>query len=112
MTDNSGRNFMTRAFTWVTVLVAAIALASCARRETPRIYQLRGVVVHLDQTAQVASIKGEKIEGWMEPMTMDYPIPNAEEFRALKEGDEITATVHVTSEKYWLTNVKKRRNRT
>ena len=68
------------------------------------------MVVQLDGAANVASINAEKIEGWMAPMIMDYPIQSVEEYKTLHVGDNVTATVNVTREKYWLTNVRKQGN--
>jgi hypothetical protein len=56
----------------------------------------------------MASIRNEKIDGWMELMVMNYPIENRNEYLSLRKGEKITATVHVTSEGYWLSDVKER----
>ena len=88
----------------------AIALlvfaAGCSKHEQPRQYPFRGDIVRLDPNTNLASIHNEKVEGWMSEMTMDYPIENRNEYLALHKGEKITATVNVTSEGYWLTNVK------
>jgi Cu/Ag efflux protein CusF len=39
-----------------------------------RKYPLRGHVIRLDIHRQIATVKHEKIEGWMEAMTMDFPV--------------------------------------
>lgn len=77
--------------------------------EKPRQYSLRGVVVRLDPNTNVASIKGEKVDGWMAAMTMEYPVENKAEYQALHKDEKITATVNVTSEGFWLSNVKERK---
>jgi Cu/Ag efflux protein CusF len=81
--------------------------AGCSKHERPRQYPFRGDVVRLDPNTNLASIHNEKVEGWMSEMTMDYPIENRSEYLSLRKGEKITATVNVTSEGYWLTNVKK-----
>jgi Cu/Ag efflux protein CusF len=83
--------------------------AGCAKREQPKLYQLRGQVVRLDPGSNLASIHNEKIEGWMEPMTMEYPVESRSEYQSLRKGEKITATVNVTSEGFWLTNVKEQK---
>lgn len=80
--------------------------ASCSKHEQPRQYPFRGDVVRLDPNTNLASIHNEKVEGWMSEMTMDYPIESRSEYLSLRKGEKITATVNVTSEGYWLTNVK------
>ena len=80
--------------------------AGCSKHEQPRQYPFRGDVVRLDPNTNLASIHNEKVEGWMSEMTMDYPIESRSEYLSLHKGEKITATVNVTSEGYWLTNVK------
>jgi hypothetical protein len=82
--------------------------AGCSKPEKPHVYPFRGTVLKLDRNANVASIHNEKVDGWMEEMTMDYPIENENDYLSLHKGEKITATVNVTSEGYWLTNVKER----
>jgi Cu/Ag efflux protein CusF len=65
--------------------------------------------VRLDPTTNLASIHNETVEGWMSEMTMEYPVEDRNEYRSLYKGEKITATVNVTSEGYWLTNVKERK---
>jgi hypothetical protein len=82
--------------------------AGCSKKEPPRLYPFRGTVVKLDRSTNVASIRNEKIDGWMEPMVMDYPVEDRNEYLSLHRGERIAAVVHVTSEGYWLTGVKER----
>jgi Cu/Ag efflux protein CusF len=46
----------------------------------------------------------------MNAMTMQFPVENKKEYLSLHRGEKITATVNVTSEGYWLTNVKERKD--
>jgi Cu/Ag efflux protein CusF len=88
--------------------LATLAASGCKTKEQPRQYKFRGVVVRLDPASNVAAIRNEKIEGWMDVMTMDYPIENAGEYKSLQPGDKIEAIVNVTSDGYWLSGVRKR----
>ena len=57
-------------------LVLMLLLGGCQRNPAPKPvqeYQMQGEVVSLDPTSQTATVKHGKIEGWMEPMTMEYP---------------------------------------
>jgi len=65
-------------------------------------YKLDGVVVSLDPQAHLAKINGQKIEGWMDAMTMEYPVNDRAEFGTLHVGDHITATVLVQGLNYSL----------
>jgi Cu/Ag efflux protein CusF len=75
-----------------------ISFLSCARmpdRGVEKKYQLHGVIVRLDAQAQTATIKHEAIVGWMEAMTMEFPVPSKEEFAKLARDQTIRATVFV-----------------
>lgn len=79
---------------------------ACAQKEQPKLYTLHGTVLKLDRETNVATIKGDKIPGWMAAMTMEYPVQDRNQYLALHAGEKITATVNVSSEGYWLTDVK------
>jgi len=93
-------------------LIPLFALA-CGTRREPRFdygepkqrYQLRGKILRLRPEARIASIDHEKIDGWMEAMTMEFPIPSEADFAKLKEGAVIRATVNVNDLNYWLTDI-------
>ena len=65
-------------------------------------YQLNGEIVHLDPVHQLTVIRHQKIEGWMEAMTMEFPVKNIDEYRRLRVGEHITATVYVQDLDYWI----------
>ena len=67
---------------------------------------MRGQVRRLDPNGMIAVIKHEQIEGWMEPMTMEFPIRDKAEFAKLAVGQTITATVLVQDLDYWLVDIK------
>ena len=82
-----------------------LGLPGCRKSDTDsnlKRYQLRGQVVRLDPQGRVALIKHQKIEGWMEAMTMEFPVKDRQEFQALHVGDLITATVFVRDLDYWI----------
>lgn len=94
------------------ILLLTVALCACKEKSAPPVshapiehYHLDGVVVSLDAQAHLAKIKGEKIDGWMEAMTMDYPVKDPQEFALLHPGDHITATVYVQDLNYWLAGI-------
>ena len=54
----------------------------------------KGKVEKIDMTAKTFVINGEKVEGWMDKMTMSY-VPDKEDvLKKVKVGDEITAKVY------------------
>jgi Cu/Ag efflux protein CusF len=72
----------------------------------PKEYQLKGVVLRLDNQVRTAVIKHEKIEGWMEAMTMEFPVHDAKEYEKLSPGKQITATLYVSDDSFWMGNIR------
>jgi Cu/Ag efflux protein CusF len=62
--------------------------------------------VRLVPENRLASIQHEEIKGWMEAMTMEFPVRDGAEFAKLKPGLEIEATVNVRDLDYWLTGIR------
>src|SRR5687768_6730229 len=90
--------------------VFAPALAACrkTRSETAPIreYRLRGHVVRLDTGQRIATIKHQKIEGWMDAMTMDFPVREDRDLKALSQARAIVATVYVQDLEFWIAGVQ------
>jgi len=93
---------------FICALTATLFCAACATspKEQPKLFTLHGTVVKLDRDTNVATIKGDKVPGWMAAMTMEYPVQDRSQYLALRAGEKIQATVNVGSEGYWLTNVR------
>ena len=89
-----------------TLLAGLAMLAACAKKPPEKRYKLTGDVVSLDPKTQTANIKGDKIEGWMEAMTMEYPVRDKAEFAKLAVGDRISATVFVEDVKYYIGDIR------
>ncbi len=88
----------------VLLAVLIIALLACnVRKSEVRRYAFHGKVISVDVPNKSASIANDKVEGWMDAMTMDYPVPDASK---LHPGDPITATIVVTDLNYHLENIK------
>jgi len=87
---------------FLSILLLAFALCACKDKPAAPVkqYKLDGVVVSLDPQGHIAKIKGEKIEGWMDAMTMEYPVKDG--FDTLHVGDRINATVFVQGLDYSL----------
>ena len=96
-------------------LVGAIVLLwSCEQVPSGPVRQLKleGVVVRVDPARKVATVKHGAIKDesgaqWMEPMTMEYPVPDPQDLEKLRRGKAIRATVHsrVSDDEYWLSDV-------
>lgn len=68
-------------------------------------FHLRGKVVSVDVGNHSAAIDHDAIPGFMDAMTMSYPIPDKKVLSTLKPGDEITADVVVIDTVPHLENV-------
>ena len=94
----------------VLLTVAAVVLAGCGAKEQAqeqgKHYPMQGEVKAIDPAAKTANINAGKIEGWMDAMTMEYPIKPDAELAKLHVGDKIQATVVVNDLKYYVTDVK------
>lgn len=85
-----------------------LVILGCQRTAPPKPiqeYELKGEVVSVDPSAQLATIKHEKIEGWMEAMTMEYPVKDKQEFQKLKPKEQIRAKIQVQGTDYWVSAV-------
>ena len=92
------------------LFVACVLVTACSASKEPvtsvKRYQLHGEVVSLDPKGGIATINGQKIEGWMGAMSMEYPVKDPQEFSTLHPNDCIDATVFVRGTDYWVGEVK------
>jgi Cu/Ag efflux protein CusF len=93
------------------LLILALALSfACGHsgKSAPqKHYALTGKVVSLNAKDQTAAIDAAAVKGYMEAMTMDYPIQSKDEFAKLHAGDHITATIDVSDDgSYTLSHIK------
>jgi protein SCO1 len=97
------------------VVLLAIAIAGCTSSRTEdaaksgpaKEYPLHGEIRGLDAGQHVATIKHDAIPGFMNAMTMGYPVKDQDEFSKLKVGDEINATVYVKDDDMWVGKIQK-----
>jgi len=101
---------------WV-LLPAALALAcgggtreaSQARSGADaRRYPLAGRVVAVDAERGALRIDHEAIPGYMEAMTMRFPVKDPAQMAGISAGDAVTATLVVAPDNtYWLEDLKR-----
>jgi len=72
-------------------LATAIAQNGNAGKKS---FTFNGKVEKVDVAAKKIMVNGEKVEGWMESMTMLYAVDKEEVLKKLKAGDQITAKVY------------------
>jgi hypothetical protein len=97
------------------VVVAALLLFACAKSKPARplsepgetIYSLRGVVVGRDVADNTLRVDHEQIPGYMEAMTMDYPVRGVAVGTLPPDKSRVEARLHVHEERVWLTDIKR-----
>jgi len=75
----------------VLFLSAALAQNSNAGKKS---YTFKGKVEAVDVAAKKIKVNGEKVEGWMDSMTMSYAVDKEDVIKKVKVGDQITAKVY------------------
>lgn len=99
--------FLRKSF-FAAALLAASSLIivphASAQKTEKKSYTFRGVVQSVDAKAGRLTAANEKIEGWMDAMTMAYSVDKPDELQKVKAGDKIEATVYDGD--YKLYNVK------
>src|SRR4051812_45194333 len=81
----------TRALSGAALSMAMLATAGLAQKKS---YTFKGKVEAVKTDSGSLTVNGEKVAGWMEAMTMDYKVEDAEVLKKVKVGDEIAATVY------------------
>ena len=77
----------------MTVLFLTVALAQTSNAGK-KSFTFKGKVEKVDVAAKKITVNGEKVEGWMDSMTMLYSVDKEDVLKKLKIGDEITAKVY------------------
>jgi Cu/Ag efflux protein CusF len=97
---------------FLSILLLALTLCACTNQHRAPVsnapiekHKLDGVVVSLDPKAHVAKINGQKIDSWMDAMTMEYPVKDQAALESLHVGDHITATVFVQDLNFWVGDI-------
>lgn len=101
-----------RSRVWLALLLLGFA---CAKATPPKplsepgekLYALKGKIVSRDAGENSLRIDHEAIAGFMEAMTMDYPLRGAKVQDLPPDGSKIEAKLHVHDDKYWITDVRK-----
>jgi protein SCO1/2 len=68
-------------------------------------YDARGIIQQVAPDRRTATIKHDKISGYMAAMTMDFPVKDTNELAGLGPDDEITFKLAVTDTNDWIQNI-------
>jgi Cu/Ag efflux protein CusF len=72
----------------------ALCLLSVSLHAQKKSYTFHGKVEQVNLNTKRLTVANEKIEGWMDAMTMAYAVDNEEVLKSLKPGDQIIAKVY------------------
>lgn len=97
------------------VFAVILSLLACAKAKPAKplsepgekVYALKGKIVARDAGENSLRVDHEAIAGFMEAMTMDYPVRGASVKELPPDQTKVEAKLHVHDEHYWLTDVKK-----
>jgi Cu/Ag efflux protein CusF len=94
-----------RTFTSAAMLgpLAVLLSAQGAKKS----FTFHGKVESIDAPSKSMTVDGDKVDGWMEAMSMKYQVDNADVFRTVKVGDTIEATVYDGDYKLYKAHVVK-----
>jgi protein SCO1 len=76
----------------VVLLMTAVCLGQAAPDK--KAHTFRGKVEAVNKGANTLKVNGEKVEGWMDAMTMDYKVDDPSILDKVKPGDQVVATVY------------------
>src|SRR2546423_4696919 len=102
-----------RKLALVAVIIVAAACAKEKQTAKPlsepgeTVYAVKGTVVGRDTGDNTLRVDHEQIPGYMEAMTMDYPVRGAAVVSLPPDKSRITARLHVREERAWLTDVQR-----
>src|SRR5688572_20492116 len=101
------RNSTIAAFSLYLAIVAAVTqpLHVFAARE----YQVRGMVLRVDQANKVLIVSHERIAGLMDSMTMPFEVRDAEELNGVVPGAIVEFTLVMDETSSFATQVRVRR---
>jgi Cu/Ag efflux protein CusF len=85
---------LARAFVAIAITLAFSVAPAFAQQAGKKEYEFRGKVEKVDAKTKKVTVNGEKVEGWMVAMTMNYKVDKEDTLKSLKAGDQITAKVY------------------
>ena len=102
------RAFSTTASAAVLPSLLSLSAILLRAQGAKKSYTFHGKIESLDAASKSMTVNGDKVEGWMDAMTMKYEVDNADVFKTAKVGDNIEATVHDGDYKLYKVHVVKK----
>ncbi len=83
---------MTKFTAVILFLVLSVSFAQTPSKKKAHV--LRGKIEQVNASTKSLTVNHEKVEGWMDAMTMTYAVDKESVLKELKAGDQIKATVY------------------
>ena len=83
---------MTKFTAVILFLVLSVAFAQAPSKK--KAHAFRGKIEQVNASTKSLTVNHEKVEGWMDAMTMTYAVDKESILKELKPGDQIKATVY------------------
>jgi len=85
----------------------ALLVLACGRPTSERRYALRGQVLAVTPARLEVVVRHEEIKGFMDAMTMPFPVRAASQLDGIAPGDLVSATLVVADTSVYLTDIRK-----
>jgi Cu/Ag efflux protein CusF len=83
-----------RRFAMLGVVLGLLSVSLVSLNAQKKSYMFRGKVEQVDLKTKRITVTNEKIDGWMDSMSMGYAVENEDVLKSIKPGDQITAKVY------------------
>ena len=101
-------DILKRLYLFFVLLLAHSAYADpTAGGTSAKSYPVTGVVEKIAPDLHTATIHNQDIPGYMDEMTMDFPVQNTNELTGISPGDKITFTLVIVKDNDWIENVRR-----
>jgi protein SCO1/2 len=89
----------------ISMLVVCMVLAGC--REVPhRTFEIKGKIVSVSRETGQVTVAHEKIEGYMDAMTMPFNVKDKQAFSFMAPGQKLEATLVVQKDRSWIEDIR------
>jgi len=83
---------MTKFIALILLLTFSVSFAQTPQKKKSHV--LRGKIEQVNASTKSLTVAHERVEGWMDAMTMTYAVDKESVLKELQAGDQIKATVY------------------
>lgn len=104
-TDSKGKFGWIGIVVFITVVVV-VSLTWAMWRSSEERYEISGKVVSLDLEKKRVTVDHEEIKGYMDAMTMPFPVRDERMLAEMESGDSVKGTLVIDGDRYWLEGIE------